>query len=113
MEKYIPELIYSKIDFDYLPEIPSLEVEITQRADREIAFKREEQIKEALKSHGYEFKSEQELHNFAKTRCTIEKYPNKLHVLKVDNTYICEWWDTISISTHDRSEFKVIAGQAP
>ncbi|MEP4136697.1 MAG: hypothetical protein ABJL71_18860 [Cyclobacteriaceae bacterium] len=73
---------------------------------------REDQILKHLKDHGYEFETRADLGHFAKTRCTLEKYPHHLNVLRADGKYICEWWDT-SRFENDGERFTCIIGEPP
>jgi|GEM_PF-4130583 len=79
----------------------------------EVIKAREDQILNILKEHGFEFKNRIELAQFAKSRCTVEKYPNRLNVLRVDGEFICDWWDTSRFVNDDPLTFSVIIGEAP
>ncbi|MEO9474157.1 MAG: hypothetical protein ABJG41_01440 [Cyclobacteriaceae bacterium] len=85
---------------------------VMNRCIQETVKQREDQILKHLKENGFEFENRQELEQFSKTRCTLEKHDNQLNVLKVDGIQICTWWDTSRFET-DGDKFTAIIGEAP
>lgn len=77
-----------------------------------IASAREGQLIQRLKECGFEFETRQELEHFAKTRCQLEVYSNKLNILRVDENIIAEWWDTVEIK-QEGEKWTAIAGNPP
>ena len=69
--------------------------DVMGRLLQDLANKREEQIIEALKIHGYIFETKDELYEFAKTRCEMIQFTyNQRKILKADGIQVCEWDDT-------------------
>jgi predicted GNAT superfamily acetyltransferase len=85
---------------------------IINSCSSKIASAREGQLIERLKECGFEFKTKQELYDFAKERCEVEIHANKLKILKVDGKVIAEWWDTFEIK-HEGNKVTAIAGKPP
>jgi len=98
------------------PKLPELDYgvlhSVINSCSQNIASAREGQLIERLKECGFEFKTKQELYNFAKERCEVEIHANKLNRLKVDGKVIAEWWDTVEIK-HEGSKVTAIAGNPP
>ena len=98
------------------PNLPELEYgvlhSIINSCYSKIASEREGQLIARLKECGFEFKTMQELEHFAKTRCQLEVYPNRLNILRVDEKIIAEWWDTFVIN-HEGNKVTAIAGNQP
>ena len=78
----------------------------------QIVRERDIQIIDHLKKCGFEFETRQELESFAKTRCKIEMYDNKLNRLLVDNKPILEWWNIVETKREDNI-VTAIAGNPP
>jgi len=73
---------------------------------------RDDQIIEKIKEHGYEFKNKAELHEFARTRCTIEVHGEVKRVLKVDDKTICYWYETSEMKEIDGT-IHIVMGEEP
>ena len=99
---------------DQMENVPSYEHlhSVMNRCIQDIIKQREDQILKHLKDHGYEFENRADLEHFAKTRCTLERYPNQLNVLRADGKHICEWWDT-SRFENDGERFTCVVGEPP
>lgn len=65
-----------------------------------------------LKEHGYKFETRQELEEFAKKRCKLDVFSNKLTKLYVDDILITEWWDTTEVK-YEGNKTTVIFGNPP
>jgi hypothetical protein len=77
-----------------------LRKEVMKLHSKALQSHRESQIVEALKIHGFEFESKQDLEHFAKTRCMLNSFP-KFRVLSVDGKAVCQWVDEVNLSAVD------------
>jgi hypothetical protein len=72
--------------------------------------KREEQIVNTLKDHGYEFVSQFELHEFLKTRCKIAMFRigwKTENTFYVDDKPIFKFSDEINIINNTDDSYKI------
>ncbi len=65
-----------------------------------------------FKKSGFKFETRYELEHFLKTRCHLERYENKLIILRADGMIIAQWWDTVEVK-HEDNKVTAIFGKPP
>lgn len=109
MAEWSPKMIRLLNDFrDQNVQRPIIQELISDQTKNLIQM-REDQIIEALRELGYKLDTYEEKVEFAKNRCTILRFPDRMTQLAVDGQPVLQWSEEININ-HSGTVMKTTIG---